>query len=35
MNKNNTGQTSIPVYYPIVILEKLNEDYAPYNISYE
>lgn len=33
--RNNVGQTSIPLYYPSTILDKLNEDYNPYNISFK
>lgn len=33
--RNDNGQTSIPAYYPTSMLEKLNEDYAPYKISFK
>ncbi len=32
--RNGSGQTSIPNYYPETMLDKLNEDYNQYNISF-
>lgn len=32
--RNDAGQTSVPAYYPGTMLQKLNEDYEQYNISF-
>lgn len=33
--RNDAGQTSVPTYYPGEMLQKLNEDYQQYNISFK